>query len=109
MDEWLSLFDDSMLGNSALDRLVNASYQIVIEGNSYCQRPTPHRELLGNGKASNGGHLAALPTLAINNLMLTDSHEIGRGFSTWLTTGSQGERTLQKVAEIPVNRTCPSQ
>ena len=29
MDEWLSLFDDPSLGNSALDRLAYASYQIV--------------------------------------------------------------------------------
>ena len=32
---WLGLFDDPILGNSALDRLANASYQIVIEGESY--------------------------------------------------------------------------
>ena len=31
-DEWLSLFDDPILSNSALDRLTNTSYQIVIEG-----------------------------------------------------------------------------
>ena len=31
VDEWLGLFDDPILGNSALDRLANASYQIVIE------------------------------------------------------------------------------
>ena len=30
VDEWLSLFDDPILGNSALDRLANASYQIVM-------------------------------------------------------------------------------
>ena len=35
VEEWLSLFDDPILGNSALDRLANASFQIVIEGNSY--------------------------------------------------------------------------
>ena len=35
VDEWLSLFDDPILGNSALDRLANASYQIIIEGTSY--------------------------------------------------------------------------
>ena len=29
VDEWLSLFDDPILGNSALDRLANASYPIV--------------------------------------------------------------------------------
>ena len=34
VDEWLSRFDDPILGNSALDRLANASYQIVIECSS---------------------------------------------------------------------------
>ena len=47
VDEWLSLFDDPILGNSALDRLANASYQIVIEGTSYRERLSPHRVLLG--------------------------------------------------------------
>ncbi len=47
VEEWLSLFDDPILGNSALDRLANASYQIVIEGPSYRQRLSPHRALLG--------------------------------------------------------------
>ena len=49
VDEWLGLFDDPVLGNSALDRLDNASYQIVIEGTSYRERPSPHRALLGKG------------------------------------------------------------
>ena len=47
VDEWLSLFDDPILGNSALDRLANASYQIVIEGSSYREKLSPHRKLLG--------------------------------------------------------------
>ena len=47
VDEWLSLFDDPILGNSALDRLANASYQIVIEGASYRERLSPHRALQG--------------------------------------------------------------
>ena len=47
MDEWLSLFDDSMLDNSALDRLSNARGQIVIEGGSYRERLLPRRALLG--------------------------------------------------------------
>ncbi len=34
VEEWLSLSGDPILGNSALDRLANASYQIVIEGTS---------------------------------------------------------------------------
>ena len=45
VDEWLSLFDDPIPGNSALDRLANASYQIVIEGTSYRERLSPHRKL----------------------------------------------------------------
>ena len=47
VDEWLSLFDDPILGNSALDRLANVSYQIIIEGSSYRERQSPHRKLLG--------------------------------------------------------------
>ena len=47
VDEWLGLFDDPVLGNSALDRLANASYQIVIQGDSYRERLSPHRALLG--------------------------------------------------------------
>ena len=46
VEEWLSLFDDPILGNSALDRLANASYQVVIEGASYRERLSPHRALL---------------------------------------------------------------
>ena len=50
VDEWLGLFDDPIPGNSALDRLANASYQIVIEGSSYRERQSPHRALLGAGR-----------------------------------------------------------
>ena len=46
MDEWLGLFDYPILGNSALDRLANTSYQIVIKGSSYRERLSPHRALL---------------------------------------------------------------
>ena len=46
VDEWLSLFDDPILGNSAQYHLANASYQIVIEGASYRERLSPHRALL---------------------------------------------------------------
>ena len=48
VEEWLSFFDDPILGNSALDRLANASYQIVVEGNSYREKLSPHRKLLGD-------------------------------------------------------------
>lgn len=43
VDEWLGLFEDAILGNSALDRLANASYQVIIEGASYRERQSPHR------------------------------------------------------------------
>ncbi len=43
IDEWLGLFEDPILGNSALDRLANASYQIIIDGASYRERLSPHR------------------------------------------------------------------
>ena len=43
VDEWLGLFDDPILGNSALDRLANASYQIIVEDTSYRERLSPHR------------------------------------------------------------------
>ncbi len=46
VDEWLGLFEDPILGSSALDRLANASYQITIEGQSYRERLSPHRALL---------------------------------------------------------------
>ena len=46
VEQWLSLFDDPILGNSVLDRLANASYQVVIEGASYRERLSPHRALL---------------------------------------------------------------
>jgi len=54
VDEWLGLFDDPILGNSALDRLANASYQIILEGTSYRERLSPHRreEVLTTMKAT---------------------------------------------------------
>lgn len=50
VDEWLGLFEDAILGNSALDRLANASYQLVIEGTSYRERQSPHRRTEGAPK-----------------------------------------------------------
>ena len=42
VDEWLGLFEHPILDYSALDRLANASYQIVIDGSSYRESlPTP--------------------------------------------------------------------
>lgn len=39
--EWVALFDDPILANSALDRLAHNSYQLVIEGESYRKRTSP--------------------------------------------------------------------
>lgn len=43
VDEWLALFDDPILGNSALDRLANGAHQLVIEGPSYRAKLAPKR------------------------------------------------------------------
>jgi DNA replication protein DnaC len=40
--EWLALFDDPILANSALDRLTHSSYHLVMEGESYRKRTSPH-------------------------------------------------------------------
>jgi hypothetical protein len=41
VDEWLGLFDDPILGNSALDRLAHGAYQLIIEGTSYRANKAP--------------------------------------------------------------------
>ena len=46
VEEWHSLVDVPILGNSTLDRLAHASLQLVIDGESYRQRLSPHRALL---------------------------------------------------------------
>jgi len=40
VEEWMGLFDDPILGNSALARLANTSYQIVVVE---FQAPVPRR------------------------------------------------------------------
>jgi DNA replication protein DnaC len=46
VSEWVGLFADPILANSALDRLANGAHQLVIEGPSYRARlaPRPHEE-----------------------------------------------------------------
>jgi DNA replication protein DnaC len=41
VDEWIPLFDDPMLAQSALDRLAHNAHQVVIEGESYRKRQAP--------------------------------------------------------------------
>jgi hypothetical protein len=44
VDEWLTFFDDPLLGNSALDPLAKAAHHLVIEGPSHRAKLSPkHR------------------------------------------------------------------
>ena len=42
VQEWMALFDDPIMANSALDRLAHNAHQLVIEGESYRRQKTPH-------------------------------------------------------------------
>ncbi len=44
--EWLGLMADSLLAQSAIDRLQSSAYELVLEGESYRrrQKPTPGQE-----------------------------------------------------------------
>ena len=41
LDEWVALFDDPILAQSALDRLAHNAYQLVLEGESIRKRHRP--------------------------------------------------------------------
>jgi DNA replication protein DnaC len=41
VDEWLAVFDEPMLGQSALDRFCHRAHQFVIDGESYRKRTAP--------------------------------------------------------------------
>jgi len=41
VDEWIAVFDEPMLGQSALDRFCHRAHQFVIEGESYRKRTAP--------------------------------------------------------------------
>ncbi len=41
IDEWIPLFDDPVLAQSAIDRLAHNAYQVVLEGDSYRKRQRP--------------------------------------------------------------------
>lgn len=51
-DEWIPLFDDPLLAQSALDRLAHNAYQITIEGESYRENQGPNSK---NVKRKKGG------------------------------------------------------
>lgn len=42
--EWMALFDDPIMANSALDRIAHNAHQLVIEGESYRRKKDPHRK-----------------------------------------------------------------
>ena len=42
--EWLGMFDDVLLAQSAVDRFKNSAYDFVIEGESYRPRLKPKLE-----------------------------------------------------------------
>ena len=39
--EWIAVMSDPLLAQSAIDRLVSTSYELVIEGESYRRRQRP--------------------------------------------------------------------
>lgn len=41
VDEWLALFDDPILAQSAFDRIAHNAHQVVMEGDSYRKRQGP--------------------------------------------------------------------
>jgi DNA replication protein DnaC len=41
--EWLAMMADPMLAQSAVDRIVNSAYELVLEGDSYRPRQRPQR------------------------------------------------------------------
>lgn len=41
--EWLGVMADALLAQSAVDRLVNSAYELVLEGESYRRRQKPGR------------------------------------------------------------------
>ena len=51
IDEWIPLFDDPILAQSALDRLAHNSHQVFIEGDSYRERVGPASKTRKKGLA----------------------------------------------------------
>jgi IstB-like ATP binding protein len=41
VEEWIAVFDEPMLGQSALDRFWHRAHQFVIDGESYRKRMAP--------------------------------------------------------------------
>ena len=43
VDQWMAVFDQPLLGKSALDRFCHRAHQFIIEGESYRKRTAPDR------------------------------------------------------------------
>lgn len=43
LQEWMALFDDQIMANSALDRLAHNAHQLIIEGESYRRKKAPKK------------------------------------------------------------------
>jgi DNA replication protein DnaC len=43
MHEWMALFDDQIMANSALDRIAHNAHHLVIEGESYRRKKAPKK------------------------------------------------------------------
>ncbi len=48
--EWLAMMADPLLAQSAVDRLLNSAYELVLEGDSYRRHQKPRRDA-GEGSA----------------------------------------------------------
>jgi DNA replication protein DnaC len=46
VEEWMAIFDEPMLGQSALDRFCHRAHQLVIDGESYRKRMAPRSTAL---------------------------------------------------------------
>ena len=60
VEEWMAVFDEPLLGQSALDRFCHRAHQLVIDGESYRKRTAPSLNHARN-KASAGIGSAAAP------------------------------------------------
>lgn len=48
IEKWMELFSDPVMANAALDRIVNKSYRIILEGESYRKNFTPKFKIGGD-------------------------------------------------------------
>ena len=53
IEEWIALFDDPILAQSALDRIAHNAYQVIIEGDSFRKQQRPGEERAAKPLARN--------------------------------------------------------